>query len=61
MCYALAIANTREIPVAVIVGEDELKNNQVAIKDLQTGAEMKKDIEDHSEYRKKGKSGQQTI
>ncbi|MHC4676790.1 MAG: histidine--tRNA ligase, partial [Planctomycetota bacterium] len=57
----LAIANTRQIPVAVILGEDEYKNNQVAIKDLQTGAEMRKDIDDHTEYRKKGKSGQQTI
>jgi histidyl-tRNA synthetase len=57
----LAYANAAGIPVAVIVGEDELKNGVVSIKDLNAGMTQRSDIQDREEYRKAGKSGQHTV
>lgn len=57
----LAHANRREIAIAVIIGEDELKTGSVAIKDLREGAEKRKGITDRAEYRALGKTGQVTI
>ena len=57
----LAYANAAGIPVAVIIGEDELKNGVVSIKDLNAGMTQRTDIQDREEYRKAGKSGQHTV
>ena len=57
----LSHADHNEIPVAVIVGEDELARGEVSIKDLRTGKELKEDIEDRDEYRKAGKNTQVTV
>ena len=57
----LSFANARSIPIAVIVGEDEFRNGQVAVKDLQAGFEKRADIQDREQYRKAGKTGQITV
>ena len=57
----LSHADRLEIPVAVIVGEDELANGQVAVKDLITGKQLKEDIDSRDEYRKAGKNTQVTV
>jgi histidyl-tRNA synthetase len=57
----LSHADKYEIPVAIIIGEDELANGQVAIKDLRTGKQLKEDIGDRDEYRKAGKNTQVTV
>ncbi len=57
----LSFANANGISIAVILGEDELKNNQVSIKDLKAGMEGRVDIKDHEQYRKAGKAGQITV
>lgn len=55
----LSYANARGIPVAVILGGDELKAGTVAIKDLVAGA--KRDATDHDAYVKAGQTGQTTV
>jgi histidyl-tRNA synthetase len=57
----LAYANHREIPIAVLLGEDELKAGNVSIKDLKAGMEQREGIQDREAYVKAGKTGQQTI
>lgn len=57
----LSFANAKGIPVAIVVGEDELNNGQVSIKDLNFGAASRAEIEDRDEYRKAGRVGQQTV
>jgi len=57
----LSLANAREIPVAVIMGEDEIKTNKVSIKDLRAGAEQRAAIADREQYRKAGKQSQKTV
>jgi len=57
----LSLANSRQIPVAVIMGEDELKTGQVAVKDLRVGLQARAAIKDREEFRKSGKSGQVTV
>lgn len=57
----LSLANARQIPVAVILGENELKNGQVAVKDLEAGLKKRADIKDHEEFRKAGKTAQRTV
>lgn len=57
----LALANTRVIPVAVILGESELAQGQVNVKDLRSGLEQRKDLQDREEFRKAGKAGQVTV
>ncbi len=61
MSDQLAYANHKNIPAAIIVGSDELESNQISIKDLVAGKEKRADISDRDEYRKSGKTGQQTI
>jgi histidyl-tRNA synthetase len=61
MKQQLSYANSAGIPIAIIVGEDELKTNRVSIKDLQAGKEQRAGIEDRAEYKKAGKSGQVTV
>ena len=57
----LSVANSREIPVAVIIGPDEYKANKVSIKDLRAGMSSRVGIEDREAFRKAGKAGQTTI
>ena len=57
----LSAANAKEVPIAVILGEDELKAGQVSIKDLRVGLQARAGIQDRQEFKKAGKAGQVTI
>ena len=57
----LAHADHYGIPVAVIVGEDELAQGVVSVKDLRAGKEQRANIEDREAYREAGKTGQVTV
>ena len=57
----LSHADHYAIPVAVIIGEDELANGVVSVKDLYTGKAEREGIEDRDAYRAAGKTGQQTV
>ena len=57
----LSAANAKQVPVAVILGEDELKAGNVSIKDLRAGRQARSGIQDREEYKKSGKAGQVTI
>ena len=57
----LSFANTNGIPIAVILGEDELNNGTISVKDLLAGQRSREEIEDREQYRKAGKSGQVTV
>lgn len=57
----LSDAGRYEIPVAVILGEDELAKGQVSVKDLIAGKARRQDITDHETYRQSGRETQQTV
>ena len=57
----LSFANSSGIPIAVLLGEDELKNNTVSVKDLKLGMEKRSGIQDREAYRKSGRLGQATV
>jgi histidyl-tRNA synthetase len=57
----MAIANARQIPIAIILGDDELKAGNVSVKDLRVGMESRAGIQNREEYRKAGKAGQLTV
>lgn len=57
----LSYADDKDIPVAVIVGEDEVKSASVSIKDLARGREIKATVTDRAEYMKLSKAGQVTL
>lgn len=57
----LSHADHYGIPVAVIIGEDELAQGVVSVKDLDAGKAKREDIDDRDAYREAGKTGQQTI
>ena len=57
----LSHADRHEIPVAVIIGEDELARGEVSVKDLLGGKAGKEHIEERDEYRKAGKVAQVTV
>lgn len=57
----LSHADHYGIPVAVIVGEDELAQGVVSVKDLVAGKQEREGIEDREAYREAGKTGQITI
>ena len=61
MSNQLSHADAHRIPVAVILGEDELAQNQVSIKDLVTGKDEREDIQERDAYLKAGKTGQVTV
>ncbi len=46
---ALEYANSEEIPFVIIIGEEELKENKVVLKNMKTGAQMKVKIENIEE------------
>ena len=57
----LAYANARHIPIAVILGEDEVCSETVSVKDLVEGSISRVHIDDHRTYVKEGKVGQITV
>lgn len=57
----LSHADHYEIPVAVIVGGDELAAGVVSVKDLLAGKREREEIEDREAYRQAGKTGQVTV
>ncbi len=57
----LSHADHYEIPVAVIVGGDELAAGVVSVKDLFAGKREREEITDREAYRQAGKTGQVTV
>jgi len=57
----LSHADRYEIPVAVILGEDEVAQGVVSIKDLHAGKADKEHIDDRDAYRAAGKNTQVTV
>ena len=57
----LSHADHYGIPVAVILGEDEVAQGLVSVKDLEAGKAVREDIEDRDEYREAGTQTQETI
>jgi histidyl-tRNA synthetase len=57
----LSHADHYEIPVAVIIGEDEIAKGVVSVKDLRAGKQAREAIQDHDAYRKAGTSTQVTV
>lgn len=61
MSNQLSHADHYGIPVAVIIGEDEVANGVVSVKDLRAGKEGREDIADREAYLAAGKTGQVTV
>ena len=61
MSVQLAYANDKGIPIAAILGSDEIEANTIALKDLAMGKEQREGIAEREEYRKTGKVGQRTV
>jgi histidyl-tRNA synthetase len=57
----LSHADHYEIPVAVILGEDELARGEVSVKDLRAGKAQREDIGDRDSYRQAGTAAQVTV
>jgi histidyl-tRNA synthetase len=61
MSAQLSDADRYEIPVAVILGEDELANSLVSVKDLIAGKAIREGIIDREAYRSAGRQTQVTV
>ncbi len=61
MSAQLSDADRYEIPVAVILGEDELANGMVSVKDLIAGKAIREGIIDRDAYRNAGRQTQVTV
>jgi histidyl-tRNA synthetase len=57
----LSHADHYGIPVAVIIGEDEIAQGVVSVKDLDAGKAGRESIDDRDAYREAGKTGQVTV
>lgn len=57
----LSHADHYGVPVAVIIGEDEIAQGVVSVKDLLEGKSGRADIEDRDAYLEAGKTGQVTV
>ncbi|MCG3198597.1 MAG: histidine--tRNA ligase [Candidatus Omnitrophica bacterium] len=57
----LSHANAREIPVAIMLGPDELSAGKISVKNLIVGKEQREGIGDREGYVKAGKVGQVTV
>lgn len=57
----LSHADHYGIPAAVIIGEDEIAQGVVAVKDLNAGKAGRESIADRDAYREAGKTGQVTV
>lgn len=54
-------ANAKGIPIAVVVGPDEMASGSVSIKDLHAGQAARSEITDRQLYREAGRAGQMTV
>lgn len=61
MAEQLSDADRYEVPVAVILGEDELQRGELSVKDLIAGKQVRNDIGDHDAYRQAGRITQVTV
>ncbi|MCK5863123.1 MAG: histidine--tRNA ligase [Candidatus Hydrogenedentes bacterium] len=61
MAAQLSDADRYEVPVAVILGEEELQRGEVAVKDLIAGKRSRENIDDHDAYREAGRNAQVTV
>jgi len=61
MSAQLSDADRYEIPIAVILGEDELARGEVAVKDLVAGKQRREGIADRDNYRQAGTATQVTV
>jgi histidyl-tRNA synthetase len=61
MGQQLSHADRCGIPLAIVVGEDEIAKGEVSVKDLLAGKEKRADIEDREAYRKAGRVSQVTV
>ncbi|MBI4559541.1 MAG: hypothetical protein HY706_18290 [Candidatus Hydrogenedentes bacterium] len=59
--HTLSHADHYGIPVGVILGEDELAQGVVSVKDLRAGKQQREGIQDRDAYRHAGKTGQVTV
>ena len=57
----LSYANAKGIPIAVIIGPDEVRSGKASVKDLGAGRDTRAGIQNRDEYRKAGKAGQVTV
>jgi histidyl-tRNA synthetase len=57
----LSFANAKGIPIALILGEDELKSGQISVKDLKAGMQQRAGLSDRNQYLKAGRVGQVTV
>ncbi len=57
----MAYANDKDIPLAIIVGENEVQENTVSVKNLAMGSAIKAAAKDSEEYKTLSKAGQVTI
>jgi histidyl-tRNA synthetase len=57
----LAHADHYGIPLAVILGEEEVARGEVAVKDLREGKAQREGIQDREAYREAGTAGQVTV
>jgi histidyl-tRNA synthetase len=57
----LSWANARNMSVAVLLGESELADGTVAVKDLGAGAKARAGIAEHDAYRDAGSAGQRVV
>ena len=61
MSEQLSYANDHAIPIAIILGPDEVTNHTVSLKDLVVGKKGREGVSDKEEYRKRGRTGQITV
>lgn len=61
MSAQLSDADRYEVPIAVILGEDELARGEVAVKDLVAGKQRREGIADRDDYRHAGTATQVTV
>jgi histidyl-tRNA synthetase len=57
----LAYANSLNIPVAVLLGEEEIRAGTATVKDLRAGRDVRAGMSTHEEYRSAGTAGQRTV
>ena len=57
----LSLANMRQVPVAVIVGPDEMAASQVSVKDLRAGLVERAGVQDREAFKAAGKTAQVTV
>lgn len=56
-----AYANAYDIPVAAVLGSDEIAKNQVSVKNLRLGERLRREITDNEEYRRRAREAQVTV